>query len=393
MTSTKPFDHIIVGGGLQGCLVAHAIAHHQPQADVLLIERSSTLCGNHTWSLHQSDVPQSAHDWFDPLITFRWPGYVVKFPSEVQRVKIGYATITSESLREATEKLAAGRTPQSGGSLSVHCGAACQILSPTLVQLGTEQIDAAVVIDCRGRAASQRPPQGSGYQSFIGHEYETGGVWPEAEPTVMDVFADQSSGFEFLYELPFGNGRVLLEYTRFSEEAGVDPSRAEAAIRARLAAAGLGGRTPVRTETGCLPMPYTVASGSEPVAVAGGYATCWFHAATGYSMPLALRFAELTAVASPGRVRQAVAQAVSRESARRSFTRFLNRMLFCLVKPSDRWKIFRRFYRVLSEDQIARFYAHRFTAWDALRIVVGIPPAGLSPVRFASSFFPVRVRS
>jgi lycopene beta-cyclase len=393
MTSTKPFDHIIVGGGLQGCLVAHAIAHHQPQADVLLIERSSTLCGNHTWSLHQSDVPQSAHDWFDPLITFRWPGYVVKFPSEVQRVKIGYATITSESLREATEKLAAGRTPQSGGSLSVHCGAACQILSPTLVQLGTEQIDAAVVIDCRGRAASQRPPQGSGYQSFIGHEYETGGVWPEAEPTVMDVFADQSSGFEFLYELPFGNGRVLLEYTRFSEEAGVDPSRAEAAIRARLAAAGLGGRTPVRTETGCLPMPYTVASGSEPVAVAGGYATCWFHAATGYSMPLALRFAELTAVASPGSVRQAVTEAVSRESARRSFTRFLNRMLFCLVKPSDRWKIFRRFYRVLSEDQIARFYAHRFTAWDALRIVVGIPPAGLSPVRFASSFFPVRVRS
>jgi lycopene beta-cyclase len=207
------------------------------------------------------------------------------------------------------------------------------------------------------------------------------------------VFADQSSGFEFLYELPFGNGRVLLEYTRFSEEAGVDPSRAEAAIRARLAAAGLGGRTPVRTETGCLPMPYTVASGSEPVAVAGGYATCWFHAATGYSMPLALRFAELTAVASPASVRQAVTQAVSRESARRSFTRFLNRMLFCLVKPSDRWKIFRRFYRVLSEDQIARFYAHRFTAWDALRIVVGIPPAGLSPVRFASSFFPVRVRS
>jgi hypothetical protein len=56
------------------------------------------------------------------------------------------------------------------------------------------------------------------------------------------------------------------------------------------------------------------------------------------------------------------------------------------VTPRDRWKIFRRFYRVLSEDRIARFYAHRFTVADAARIVIGRPPSGLAPMRFARSF-------
>jgi hypothetical protein len=68
------------------------------------------------------------------------------------------------------------------------------------------------------------------------------------------------------------------------------------------------------------------------------------------------------------------------------FSRFLNRLLFCLVSAEDRWKIFHRFYRTLPEERIARFYAHRFTVTDAARIVIGRPPAGLAPLRFARSF-------
>lgn len=67
----------------------------------------------------------------------------------------------------------------------------------------------------------------------------------------------------------------------------------------------------------------------------------------------------------------------------------LNRLLFCLVMPEDRWKVFRRFYRVLSEDRIARFYGHRFNAVDATRIILGRPPTKLAPLRFARSFFPL----
>jgi lycopene beta-cyclase len=122
------------------------------------------------------------------------------------------------------------------------------------------------------------------------------------------------------------------------------------------------------------------------VSVAGGYAGGWYHAATGYSMPLAVRFADIVARAAPERIADDLAAAAAGDSLRRGFSRFLNRLLFCLVTPRDRWKIFRRFYRVLSEERIARFYAHRFTISDAARIVIGRPPSGLAPLRFARSF-------
>jgi hypothetical protein len=41
---------------------------------------------------------------------------------------------------------------------------------------------------------------------------------------------------------------------------------------------------------------------------------------------------------------------------------------------------------VLPEERISRFYAHRFTFTDAARIVIGRPPTGLAPIRFARSF-------
>lgn len=390
MMSAPEFEYAIVGGGLQGCLLAHALAWHRPDAAVLLVERSGELCGNHTWSFHETDVAEQARGWFDPLVTHRWPGYRVTFPGLSRRVKIPYATITSERLREATIALA-DVGPARGGRVVVRTGESCEILSPTAVRLGgTAEVACRAVLDCRGRMASAAGPGeggGAGYQTFIGHEYETAGRWPASEPTVMDVPADQAGGFEFLYELPLGPDRVLLEYTRFHEDPSCDDARAGELISTRLAEAGAGPANLIRTERGCLPMPYARAARAEGPSPAGGYAGGWYHAATGYSIPLAVRFAELVARANPDRVAAEVAAAAANDRLRRGFCRFLNRLLFCLVRAEDRWKIFRRFYRVLSEERISRFYAHRFTFTDAARIVIGRPPMGLAPIRFARSFF------
>lgn len=381
------FDYGIVGGGLQGCLVAHALARHRPGSTVLLLERAAELCGNHTWSFHETDVAEQARVWFDPLVSHRWSGYRVRFPGLSRRVEIPYATITSDRLREATLSLAAeAGGPAHGGRLVVRTGESCEILSPTAVRLGgSADVSCRTVLDCRGRMATGLPG-GAGYQTFIGHEYQTAQRWPAPEPTVMDVRPDQAGGFEFLYELPLGPDRVLLEYTRFHEEPDCDESRAAAVISTRLAEAGAGSASLLRTERGCLPMPYAAAASPAGASLAGGYAGGWYHAATGYSMPLAVRFAELVARSSPERVATEVAAAASEDRLRRGFARFLNRLLFCLVRPADRWKIFQRFYRVLPEERISRFYAHRFTFTDAARIVIGWPPAGLAPIRFARSF-------
>jgi len=388
MTAAPEFDFGIVGGGLQGCLLAHAVAWHQPEATVLLLERSDELCGNHTWSFHETDVAEQARGWFDPLVSHRWSGYRVRFPGLSRRVGIPYATITSDHLREATLSLARGAgRPARPGRLIIRTGEPCEIHSPNSVGLGgTADIACRTVIDCRGRAPRAAAPGGAGYQTFIGHEYETTRRWPAAEPTVMDVRADQAAGFEFLYELPLGPDRVLLEYTRFHEEPACDEARAAELIAMRLAEAGAECANLVRTERGCLPMPYVAGGSGAGPTPAGGYAGGWYHAATGYSMPLAVRFAELVARSRPDRVATEVATAVAEDRMRRGFARFLNRLLFCLIRPADRWKIFQRFYRVLPEERIARFYAHRFTFTDAARIVIGWPPAGLAPVRFARSF-------
>ena len=394
MTSIRDFDYCIVGGGLQGCLVAHALAWHRPEAAVLLVERSPELCGNHTWSFHETDIAEQARGWFDPLVAHRWAGYRVRFPGLSRRVRIPYATITSDRLREKTLSLAGdGANATHPARFVIRTGESCEILSPTAVRMGeSADVSCGVVLDCRGRAGHAGNATGGGgvgYQTFIGHEYETDGRWPASEPTVMDVRQDQAGGFEFLYELPLGPSRVLLEYTRFHDAPTCDDARAAEMIAMRLAEADAGSTKLLRTERGCLPMPYARIGGPAGPVPAGGYAGGWYHAATGYSMPLAVRFAGLVARASPGQVGAEIAAAAANDRLRRGFSRFLNRLLFCLVRAEDRWKIFRRFYRVLPEERISRFYAHRFTFSDAARIVIGRPPTGLAPIRFARSFVPL----
>lgn len=391
MTAPQHFDYIVVGGGLQGCLVLHALEHHRPDARILLIERADELCGNHTWSFHETDVPLTAWEWLRPLVEYRWPAYRVSFPGMARRVELPYATITSDGLRRATCELCRVDEPWEGNRQhSVRFGEACEILSPTQVRLGDERIvEATVVLDCRGRSALRSNSVGAGFQTFLGCEYSLHERWPAIEPTIMDVREDQAEGFEFLYELPFGPHRVLLEYTRFSADTRCNPQRAEELISRRLAESGVRSLQLVRQEQGCLPMPYTKVAGHDEPALAGGYAGGWCHVATGYSMPLAIRFAELVAVSQPGDLVAAAAAVFSQDASRRAFSRFLNRLLFCLVKPQDRWKIFRRFYSVLGEDRIARFYGHRFTLSDAARIVIGKPPTGLAPLRFLQSFVPL----
>lgn len=388
MNTTQDFDYAVVGGGLQGCLLAHALAHHRPRARVLLVERNPILCGNHTWSFHESDVLPSAHGWLDPLVTHRWPAYSVRFPSLFRRVEIPYATITSDALRDATLQLAdPSKAAHDRTLLSIRCGEDCSIDSPSRLSLASgETIDSGVVIDCRGRAGQETPLPGCGFQTFIGHEVETGSAWPATEPILMDVRPDQARGFEFLYELPLAPCRVLIEYTRFSDEATCDESRAEERIFTRIREAGVESAKVIRVERGCLPMPYATPSVGGQPTVSGGYAGGWFHAATGYSMPLAIRFAETVASSAPHLLMDELTALASRDESRRRFARFLNRLLFRLVSPEHRWKVFRRFYRVLPEERISRFYAHRFTLADAAKIIIGRPPTGLDPLRFARSF-------
>lgn len=436
--SRRDFDYILVGGGLQSGLIALALRHHRPDSSVLLIERDSRIGGNHTWSFHPGDVPESSRPWVNPIIKHTWPQYVVRVGGLGRRVDLGYAAVPSDHFAEvvsglfhsepnesdAPEPLARVRgdltgeadprgdglgetTSVSAGSQSPPVGLSepevrtgswevmkntevIRISDDTVLTSCEKVLRGELVIDCRGPFAGRQPFAGCGYQKFFGFEVELKDDWSPEVPVVMDAVEDQSDGFRFFYILPFSSRRLLVEDTRFSDTPIIDRGECLARVTNYLEGHGIFDFEIIREESGVLPMPFT--SELRPDArspLAGGYAGGWFHAATGYSFPLAVAFAEAVSSVAAVQARKAVRELAEGNVWRSGYARFLNRLLFRLVAPRHRYRIFRRFYRVLSDRAIERFYSHRFTVGDATRIVVGVPPTvlGLRPLRFMRSFF------
>jgi lycopene beta-cyclase len=417
------YDYIIVGGGLQGGLLTLAIRYHNPDATILLIERGENVGGNHTWSFHPEDVPHSAKPWLEPLVSNRWSEYFVRFPGFERRLHLPYASINSKHFADVVEsafprfKSQSSRNEPSSDDLTVpaitnriplhrsevetadrqFCRASSsRLLTNTEVKVLTSNAvmtsegitySCDTAIDCRGLSVEDIPHGGGcGYQKFVGFEFELSSDWPETHPVIMDACRSQAEGFRFMYTLPFSPRRILIEDTQFSDHPRLERADCYQSVIAFLRARTDSDWSIVREESGCLPMPYT-RRGMPCLSdsVRGGYAGGWFHAATGYSFPLAVRFAEAVGSAAPGQLTGAVAALIKENRFPAKFSRFLNRLLFRLVKADSRWGLFRRFYRVLSEREISRFYAHRITVADACRIVVGRPPFGMTPLRFANS--------
>jgi len=371
-----PFDYVIVGGGLQGGLIALAVRHFQPSSTIALVERGEKPGGNHTWSFHSLDLPPEAAGFVVPLVTASWPGYLVRFPGFAREVSSTYSSILSDHFADAITRAldAPGHILKTGFEATSLCAD-----HVTLDDGST--LEGTCVIDARGPAAAGSF-SGCGYQKFLGLEVETDRPWPDALPTVMDANVPQDDGFRFLYTLPFDRHRVLVEDTYFSDCPMYDPVRIRMRITEVLHARRVGPWRVSREESGVLPMPWSGIGFGRAIhgPVPSGYAGGWFHPATGYSFPMAVRLALTVARQRPDEAVRAATTLAGRLRARHRFARFLNFLLFRTVVPSERWQIFRRLYRDLPDAGMARFYAMEFTPSDAIRILVGWPPP-LAPLR------------
>ena len=375
-------DYILVGGGLQSGLMALAITHHQPQARWILIEQQPRIAGNHTWSFHATDLSEDCAPWAEPLAESRWPHYQVRIGGRVRTVDIPYCTCSSSHFSKVVTSI----------SQADHRRILTNAKVADIDQRGVTLSDgtrwnASVVIDNRGPVPLKERDFEGGFQKFWGFELELNSDWPHANPIVMDDQIDQQDGFRFIYSLPMERRRVLVEDTRFSNTCLIDREECLEKVRAYVISQGCHDWRILREEHGVLLMPTRGAlPGSGLPSLAGGYRGGWFHAATGYSFPMALRVAHTVATHRADELSEALLQLSHEHAGRARFARFLNRLLFELVKPQTRYQIFQRFYRVLNKSAIARFYGHRFTTLDAFRIVVGIPPRGLRPIQFLRSF-------
>ncbi len=364
-------DYLIVGGGLAGGLIALAVRHLQPRATVTVVERGDRPGGNHTWAFHSHDLPPAADGFVRPLVAADWPGYRVQFPGYRRDVPSRYAAISAGRFAAAVENC----------GCDLRTRAEAVVVAADRVELAdATTLHGRCVIDARGPAAE--PPASAGFQKFVGLEVETDRPWPHATPTVMDAVVSQDDGFRFVYALPFTPTRLLVEDTYFSDCPHLDRAKLRSRVGDYLRAAGVRNWRVLREESGVLPMPW--AGGRVAVnptgPLAAGYAGGWFHPATGYSFPLAVRLAVAVASVPPGQAHAAAAGVARRAAPRQRFARFLNRLLFTAVTPAERWQVFRRLYRSLPDSLLARFYALEFGPVDAGRLLVGWPPP-LSPSR------------
>ena len=373
--SGPAYDLILAGGGLANCLVAWRLRRSRPALRILLLEQAGSIGGNHTWSFHDSDLSPAQRAWIAPLVSCRWPGHEVVFPGVSRRLDGGYSSIASGDLARV---IGAALGP------ALRSGAAVERITSTSVTLaGGETLHARAVIDGRGLRPSAH--LALGHQVFLGQEVRLGAPHGLTVPVIMDAGrdVDQQGGYRFVYVLPFGRERLLIEDTHYVDRGQLDPDRLRANIAAYAQARGWRIDAVLREERGAL-----------PIVLAGDFERFWdemqgqpcsglraglFHFTTGYSLPHAVRLAErIDLLAGEDLLDAPLLFGALRDAARvewrrQGFFRLLNRMLFLAGGPDQRWRVLQRFYR-LPAPLIAHFYAGRLNLGDKARLLSGKPP-------------------
>ena len=365
------YDLAIVGGGLAGALTAWAVKQLQPDLKFVLVESANRLGGTHTWSFHDSDLPQSVRDWLAPLIVHQWSGQDVRFPTYERSLSTGYQSITTGRLSEVISA-----DIQDHLVLGTHVD---EVKEDRLILAGHPDIHAAAVLDARGFTPTANLDLG--YQKFVGQEIRFAGPHGLDKPIIMDATVSQIDGYRFVYVLPYDERTALVEDTRYSDGDHLDTQSLHADIDRYIRAKGWQIETVLREEEGVLPIALggdfdAFWPGDGPPIARAGMSAALFHPLTGYSLPHAATLA--LKIAALKEFNASTLTALTRDHANKlwkqgSFYRLLGRMLYRAAEPELRYKVMERFYK-LPQPLIERLYAGQTPITDQARILIGKPP-------------------
>lgn len=366
MVKGKRDGLLIAGGGLAGSLAALAMAKTRPDVPLLLVEEEERFGGNRTWSFLDTDFPEQDRWLVEPLIGYRWQGSYVAFPGHSRKFKTGYNSIRSDRLDEAVRETL--RPDQYRLNTKIVA-----VRDNELVLTGGEKIRADGAIDARGPANLSMLDLG--WRKFLGREYRFAEPHGLDLPVTMDATVDQSDGFRFVSCLPFGEDRMLVEDTCYSNSPELDIETVGQRLDAYVTKRRWIPAAVEREESGVL-----------PVAIGGDFQAFWrvggarvaklglrggfFHPATGYSLPDAVHNAVL--LTKQRDLSGAALHDLFEEEAvalwkKREPYRALSAMLF-RARPADRYRIFESFYR-LDPGLIRRFLAGKSSMLDRMRIL------------------------
>ncbi len=371
-SKTEDIKIAIVGGGLAGCLAAHWLRAEFPNASIRLFESSNKLCGEHTWCLHQSDVPEKWVSLIATLISRTWDHYNVYFPKFQRKFLSSYLCVRSVDLAKKTTLLP---------KLKLHFNCAIEILGPNSLSTGREALDLDFIFDCRGWPARTQGEKFTGFQKFYGMEVELASPHGLAGPVIMDATIKQRDGFGFMYILPFSEKTMLIEDTYYSTRPEIDRKKSLSFIRDYCLARDWQIEQITYEEIGSLDIPLRKKS-VELVAPTLGAKADRYQAVTGYSFPFILsdlvQISELMhAGLNSSQILTWQKKTLPTQNWRNKFYLILNRMMFVGAADTERYKILQRFYE-LDESLIQRFYSGLTSKKDAFRILLGRPPIKLS---------------
>lgn len=358
---------VIAGAGLSAALAALRLAG---AARVLLIDQRPDPLAGHTWSFHAGDIDAAQHAWLAPAIRRAWDGQEVRFPGQTRALRSGYASLDADSLGAALADLP-------GVTRLTARVASLDAQGVTLAD--GRRIDADLAIDARGFAL--HPAIQVRFQKFLGQELRLTAPHGLSRPVIMDATVPQQDGYRFFYLLPFDDTRLLVEATYYSDGAALSAQDQRAAITDYAADHGWQIAQVVREESGVLPIALRFDAdafwrGLPADVPAIGLRAMRFHPLTGYSLPHAVRSADLIARhwrQGPRVLARALSRASLDDAKAQGFYRLLSRMLFEAAAPDERRRVMERFYR-LPEPLIERFYAGQSTLADKARILTGRPP-------------------
>ncbi len=368
----RQYDLVIVGGGLAGCLFMAALKHYHPHFQVLLIEKSDALAGNHTWCLHEFDIPENSRPWFTPLITQSWPHYDVFFPEHSRKLNTPYHSIKSDDLAKKLmqyssqylfkNEVKAVLKIEDSEALGLELASGQKILTNS-------------VLFARGwRPISELKTVG--WQKFVGLEVRLKETHNLVGPILKDVRVPQIDGYRFVYSLPFSSKEILIEDTYYSTHPGLKIERIEKEIQEYAARRGWVIDEVLRREVGALPLSMVAPKPKIVDWPTIGAETNFLNPVTGYTLPHTLRLVQTLmdrsslTIASMKRV---LNQEFRKETPRLRYYAMLNRMMFLASKNDQRYRLLERFYK-LPEPLIDRFYSGQLTLMDQARILMGKPP-------------------
>jgi lycopene beta-cyclase len=207
-------------------------------------------------------------------------------------------------------------------------------------------------------------------QSFLGYVVETKTSVVETDcVALMDFNVEQQGHTQFMYVLPFGPQKMLVELTRFGDSA-IETTAAELILNNYISTR-YGAYTVVDTEMGCIPMSNTTID-VQPVAGViniGGRGGA-IKPSTGYAFKNMLTNAETLADC----LRQGTPVSPLSNAPR---FRFYDRLLLMILsrQPNFGKPIFQTLFRRNRASAVFQFMDEKTTLWQDLRILLSLPLA------------------